>query len=464
MSGNRLNKGTSGNGSDRSVIMPFAVIALLVMASAMVLLVDDGVQVEAEGGSCGSGLTWELSGDTLKISKTGEGTGEMTDFHKDNKPPWYEKDYSKAVIGDGVKSIGTYAFRESKMVEITIADSVAAIGEGAFALCGSLEEIEVPASVKAIEYGTFLKCVKLEVVNLPRTLTSIGEDAFYGCHSLPYVELPADLEVIGEQAFADCQSLITALIPSKVKEIGPCAYADCPYLQYALFMPGCTMIAEAMFYMSNGLEMVYIPSTVKDIGESAFDSVAFYDNDGTTLLSYKDLPGYEYKGGNEKLVRVSERSIIIAEGECGNGVTWTYDDAGNLVISKTGSGNGAMWDYDTKEKKTPWYQQGFQVNTVLINDGVTSIGNYALNGAATLTYVSIPSTVKTIGDKAFAYCVQLSEIEIPEGVTSIGANVFDWCMKLSDVSLPSTLETFGDKAFSGCRNLEEITIPGSLKN
>ena len=157
MNGNSLSKGTSVVGTGRSMIRLFAVVALLVIAFAAITVVDGSDQAVAAGGNCGSGLTWDLSGDTLKISKTGEGTGEMTDFNKDNKPPWYGMDYSKAVVGDGVKTIGNYAFRESKMVEIMIADSVTAIGEGAFALCGSLKEIEVPTSVKAIECETFLK-------------------------------------------------------------------------------------------------------------------------------------------------------------------------------------------------------------------------------------------------------------------------------------------------------------------
>lgn len=92
---------------------------------------------------------------------------------------------------------------------------------------------------------------------------------------------------------------------------------------------------------------------------------------------------------------------------------------------------------------------------------VISIGNGAFSGLVGVTAVTIPNSVKTIGDQAFAYS-GLTAIEIPNSVTSIGETAFDYCRSLSYVTIGNSVKTIGKWAFDGCRGLTTVTIPASV--
>ena len=96
---------------------------------------------------------------------------------------------------------------------------------------------------------------------------------------------------------------------------------------------------------------------------------------------------------------------------------------------------------------------------------VTEIGStafYSKYHNMPLKKVTIPDTVVSIGDSAFAYCEALTEIKIPASVKSIGTSAFEGCVKLSAVKLSEGLESIGDKAFYWCERLPSVTIPASV--
>ena len=159
-------------------------------------------------------------------------------------------------------------------------------------------------------------------------------------------------------------------------------------------------------------------------------------------------------------------STVIAEdsegfgptsGTCGSNLTWTLNDAGVLTIS----GTGAMSSY-TGSAGAPWTVRKDSIISVVVDNGVTSIGNYAFSGCYALSSASLPSSLETIGNNAFMACSNLASITVPSGVTAIGANVFASCSKLKNVSLPSTLTSIGDYSFYGCTALTEISLPNGL--
>ena len=116
-----------------------------------------------------------------------------------------------------------------------------------------------------------------------------------------------------------------------------------------------------------------------------------------------------------------------ASGICGENLTWTLDAAGTLTVS----GTGAMKDFGYKG--APWYQSRDSIQAVVVESGVTSIGEYAFYGCSSLTSITIPEGVTTIGDRAFSDCSSLTGITIPEGVTAIGEYAFYGCDSLTDV-------------------------------
>ena len=137
-------------------------------------------------------------------------------------------------------------------------------------------------------------------------------------------------------------------------------------------------------------------------------------------------------------------------GEC----TWTLDSDGVLTIS----GNGKMKDYSFNERK-PW---GTSITKVVIENGVTSIGNWAFENCFSLTSITILDGVRYIGNCAFLCCTSLTSVTIPDGVTSIGGYAFNGCTSLTSVTIPDSVTSIGDWAFFYCTSLTSITIPDGV--
>ena len=124
-------------------------------------------------------------------------------------------------------------------------------------------------------------------------------------------------------------------------------------------------------------------------------------------------------------------------------VTWSLDDAGTLTISGTGN----MENYN-RFARTPWHDKAEKIKSIIINDGVTSIGDNAFKYCNKLTSVTLPNSVTSIGDYAFEFCANLTSITIPEGVTSIGDYAFGLCVSLESINIPDSVTFIGENAFN----------------
>ena len=93
---------------------------------------------------------------------------------------------------------------------------------------------------------------------------------------------------------------------------------------------------------------------------------------------------------------------------------------------------------------------------------VTAIGYIAFWNNSTLTRVTIPEGVKTIGPNAFIGCTSLTSITIPEGVTTIEYYAFCDCTSLTNVIIPEGVTYIGNRAFIGCTSLKSVSLPASL--
>lgn len=130
-----------------------------------------------------------------------------------------------------------------------------------------------------------------------------------------------------------------------------------------------------------------------------------------------------------------------------------------LVIPNTDAEGNDITTIQNGSYSSPTFQ-GLESSKVIIQEGITRIGNSAFRNCTTLTSVSLPSSLTRIGSAAFDGCSGLiGKLEIPEGVTRIGSNAFDGCSGLTSVSLPSKLTSIDPYAFSGCRSLTSVIIP-----
>ena len=150
-------------------------------------------------------------------------------------------------------------------------------------------------------------------------------------------------------------------------------------------------------------------------------------------------------------------SAAEVSGTCGDNLRWTLSDAGVLTIS----GTGEMKNY-SELYPAPWYLNRAEIRMIVVEEGVTSIGNRAFRDLEHVLSVKLPSTLKDIGKYAFVNCLKLKTISFSNGLETIGEGTFENCESLMTVRLPETLKTLGRKAFYLCSSLKTIDIPASV--
>uniref|UniRef100_UPI004025FA72 leucine-rich repeat domain-containing protein n=1 Tax=Candidatus Limisoma sp. TaxID=3076476 RepID=UPI004025FA72 len=135
-------------------------------------------------------------------------------------------------------------------------------------------------------------------------------------------------------------------------------------------------------------------------------------------------------------------AFAAATGRCGDSITWTLDDLGNLTLS----GSGEMWNngYDDSPFKD------YEIRKATVKYGITSIGESAFLGCRGMTELTLPNSVTSIGGNAFEGCSGLTELILPNSVTSIGNAAFVDCSGLTELILPNSVTSIGDSAFYLC--------------
>ena len=157
-------------------------------------------------------------------------------------------------------------------------------------------------------------------------------------------------------------------------------------------------------------------------------------------------------------------SAEVVSGECGeygDNVTWSFDTS-TFTLTISGTGEMANYGFETWERSPLYEFYNDSITKVEIEDGVTSIGDYAFYGCSSLMSITIPDSVTSIGKSAFSGCRNLINITIPDSVTSIGDSAFSYCSSLMSITIPDSVTSIGSGVFSGCSNLMSITIPDSV--
>ncbi len=498
---------------------------------------------ETYSGSCGENLTWSLNTEdgVLTIS----GTGAMADYEYVDggfsSAPWndYRETISSLEFQLGVTSIGEYAFYQCRhLTTVTLPSSVISIGRNAFDGCANLISATIPNSVTTIGWYAFSDCTNLSSVTIPESVTELGIWPFQHCSGLTSIDvastnpeysstdgvlfyktessllkypagkpsasyiIPDNTASISDFAFEGSTHLTSVTIPNSVTDIRSYAFRNCENLASLTIPNSVTRIGGYAFLYCTSLTSVIC----KAITPPTIASTAFYGVDISIPLYVPAQSVAAYQAadvwkefGNILAIEDTPEPCIIASGTCGaqgDNLTWTLSCDSVLTIS----GTGAMDDYYSYES-IPWYEYIYTANSiksVIIQEGVTHIGQYAFRNCHLLASVSLANSLTSIGSGAFSYCGKLPYVKIPSSVTNLGIGVFEGCPSMSafevseanpnfcsvdgvlfdknistlmqyppsktntTYSIPSNVVTIAETAFWCSRNLTIVTIPNGV--
>ena len=343
-------------------------------------------------------------------------------------------------LPSGVTSLGNYAFKGCTSLAEVDLGNVTSLGNGVFQNCSSLEAVTVPPGVTSIGTSAFYGCTSLTDVDLGN-VTSIGVYAFYGCSSLEAITVPPSVISIGKLTFCGCTALKDVDLGS-VTSIGPNTFQNCTSLEAVTVPPGVTAIVSQTFYGCTSLKDIDL-GNVTSFGPYVFQNCTSL-TDFTVPPGVTDIPSGTFKDCTS-LAHVDLNNVTSIGSNAFNGCTGlTSVDLGKLT--------------EIPDRLLDGFAS---LTSVTIPATVTSIGNSAFSGCSSLTSVTIPSAMTEIGYKAFQNCTGLTQVDLGN-VTNIGKNAFDGCTGLARITIPAGLTTLQSYLFRDCTGLRAVALPAEL--
>lgn len=410
------------------------------------------VTASGDCGADGDNVKWVLYEDgELVIS----GSGEMENYLSGNAP-WYSNRslITNITIGDGVTSIGNYAFYYcTKLKNITIPNSVTIIGKNAFYRCTSLTGIIIPNSITTINDKAFESCSSLASIIIPESVIYIGENAFMGCENLVSINVDDKNQHYSSDLYGvlynkDKTTLIqypkgnirdSYTIPDGVVDIGYGAFRGCSAFTSITIPESVTNISDYVFASCSNLTSMIIPENVTNIGSYAF----WYCTSLLNIVLPKNIDTIR-SGTLQNCTNLT--NIIIP-----NGVTKILDcafsDCTNLVYIEIP--DTVKYIEYTAFNNTGYYNSAWESD-------VLYVGNHLIKAKTTINgEYEIKNGCVSISPYAFSNCTQLTSIKIADSVTSISHSIFNGCTNLKELTMPISAHIeYG----LGCSVLEKITL------
>ncbi len=386
--------------------------------------------------------------------------------------------------GSQLKSIGLAAFYGTEQAyprfkEIKIPDSVDTIGSGAFFYCQDLERITLPSALQTLSSVTFYGCAALSEVTFPASLKTIESSVFDGCRNLSEVKLPASLTAIQSSVFHRC-SAKTVFYDGSLEQWNHITADNdvlgysCPSLVMDDYTAQFILVEDGPFAEPipkktvtitkyTGTEStVILPSTISSWDVTKIGEDAFQDN--TTITSVT-IPANVTEIGSNAFAGCTNLTSVNYAGDWSN----LTIQSGNPAVED--AVNAQLFDFEFIPNNTAVIVKKYNGTAADVTipshykgKPVTMIDHAAFHDSA-VTSVTIPDSVTSIGDDAFANCPQLTNISIPNSVTSIGFSAFAHCTSLMTVTYPGSKTQWDDDITKGSNNdvLENHLICAKLE-
>ena len=420
--------------------------------------------------------------------------------------------------GEGVETIEKNAFSGcTSLTEISF-PKVKIIGERAFYGCSSLTSLGEHAELTSVGKAAFRDCTSITSVSIP-TVTSLGELAFAGCTALKTVELGGQIGKIPNELFLGDYNLALFSIPAGITEIGDAAFKSTG-ITNIIWNDEVTVIGKEAFEYTSIVDLK-IPESVTNIGKKAFadssiktleapfigESADSTKNGfkhvfgayphltdvtltGTKVIGKKSLASLKYTVVNLTLAEGTEKIEKKAFKGFTNLATVTLPSTLTEIGDQAFYGCGSLGSVNLEDTSlTKCGKSVFEactsfvsltvpgslktvpekfaadnyVKTVTFEEGIEKIDKEAFTGSG-IENITLPDTVKSIGEDAFSNCAGVKSITLPEGLEGIGERAFaSLGFGITEVTIPGSVNTIGESAFEGCLSLSAINIEEGVK-
>ena len=277
-------------------------------------------------------------------------------------------------------------------------------------------DVTVIDKVTTLATNVFRNNTDVITVKLPPNLKEIQNYAFENCSNLLNLPLPNKLEKIGNYAFSGCTKLNTIELPSSVKTLGEYVFSGCTSLISISLSTGLKSIAEYAFGGANVKEITLPYGLNPDLWDFAFRGNTSLE---TVYIECNHLSIDCFF--NTKIKKVYIKSTVRSLGEAA-------------------------------------FQQCSNLSSVIFEEGITWINNYAFDDCYTLTSITFPASLKTLDSYAFYNCSKLSSVNFKKGIENLYYRSFGSCSELRSISIPSSIKYIDPNTFYSCSNLAHIYI------
>jgi len=422
----------------------------------------------------------------------------------------YNISYGDNVV---VAAIGNYAFSgNTSLKTILIHSSTTSVGAGAFAGCTDAANVVFAEGGTEVSFGegVFASCTKLVKVQLPSTVTSLQNSAFAGCDALSEITVDANNKVlaaidnvlygidsngkpvtllfypktmaadsaalamlpwstitaIGDYAFAENPKITSFVIPATLTSIGNNAFAGCTNLASVTFAEGgsaALTVGNNAFASCSKAEEIKLPARTVSIGASAFEGCAF---ESFEMPANVTTVGNKAFASNTKLtaIVITDKIRYIGQGAfkgCSKLATVTFVESDTQIEMGGASDAGVfqsctvLTGIDFNGRVTKLGAYAFKSSGLKTIDltGVTEIGASAF-ASTKLTTVTIPTSVVSIGNSAFASVSTLTSVTFAPGGTDalvLGSSMFS-STKLTEITFPARVTSLYSNISANSKN------------
>ena len=350
---------------------------------------------------------------------------------------FYNTGLTSLTIPASVKEIGANAFYSSDISSLIVEPGLTTMGEKAFQNCTNLTTVSLPSTLTSIPYYAFYNCSKLANVSLAEGLTSIGQYAFGTCSKIASITVPEGVTSIGASAFSGCTSLTYIKLPTTLTTIGSSIFQSTG-LKNVVIPPNVTKPTGTSsslnpLYSISSLKML-LPSTWSSMS-SEFTNAIFYD--GNEMPEKAD-DGLYYLNNRTKLVMAP----VALSGAFT--IPSTVTEIGESAFKGCYSLTSVTIPSGIKNVPNNAFRACTKLTEVKIPTSVTTINDYAFYGCSALTTADLPNGLTRIGSKAFTDCAKLTNVVLPETLTALGSYAFYGCKAITKINFPKAIR--GDSA------------------